>query len=79
MLVDLKRVAMSKKNKMTLVKSLAVDRRSGEFVVTTVPNFKKVEAVVRMPVAEVKVSGERPVPSKLDRTFYGEDCRCLGS
>jgi urea transporter len=75
MLIDLKLHTMMQRNKVTIVKSLAVDKKTNEFVLTTVQNYKGFEAVHRFPVKELELDGEVREVAKAAKEFSGEDCK----
>ena len=75
LLFDLKRSSMSKNNRITIVKSLEYNSDKQELELTTVQNYKNYESINRIPIDEIKVSGEFMEPSDLEINFHKKQCK----
>ena len=75
LIFDIKKNAMSKKNRVTIVKSLELDKQNNELIVTTVQNYKKFESVQNIPIEEVQISGEFLTPSNTKIDFHRQSCK----
>jgi hypothetical protein len=75
LLCDLKRHAMSKRNQLTIIKSVEVDAENQELEIKTIQNYKNYESTTRIAFNNLRIEGKFLTPSNNPTQFTSKDCR----